>query len=383
MVPGARSGSFITNLSGELAYQSFRPALLPPDPPLLFDGPLSERVGSANRHLAELDAMSRFIPSVDLFISSYVRKEALMSSQIEGAQCTLDDVLDPESEGSANADVAEVVNYVRAMRSTIEDLSGLPLCNHLLRRAHAVLMRGVRGEDKTPGEFRRSQNWVGPAGCTLREARYVPPNVEDMYEAMGRLETYLNSGDANDPIVRAALIHYQFETIHPFLDGNGRVGRLLILLFLMQEGLLHKPVLYPSYFLKRNQWEYYDRMTRVRETGDYEQWVGFFVEAVDAAAVDASQAIGSLVELHDANLGKIAKTGRALKSTERVFTYLEQQPIIDIGRTARALGVSYNTVSGAVRRLEALDIVTERTNAQRNRVFAYDDYLAVLRRGTE
>lgn len=383
MVTNPRSGSLVSNLSGELAYKSFRPTPLPPDPPLTFDGPLSVRIGGANRHLAELDAAARLIPSVDLFISSYVRKEALMSSQIEGTQCTLDDVLDPDAETSANVDVSDVVNYVRAMHAAIEGLSGLPLCNRLLRQAHAVLMQGVRGEEKTPGEMRRSQNWVGPAGCTLREARFVPPNVEDMRAAMGQLETYLNRKDANDSLVRAALIHYQFETIHPFLDGNGRVGRLLILLFLMNEGLLHKPVLYPSYFLKRNQWEYYDRMTRVRETGDYEQWVGFFIEAIDASAVDALKAIDELTKLHDAHVAKIAGLGRARGSAERIFAYLEAHPIINIGRTAQDLGMSYNAVSHALQKLAALGIVEERTNARRNRVFAYEGYLAILRRGTD
>ena len=383
MITNPRSGAPVSNLDGDMAYQSFRPSPLPPNPPLRIEGPLAQRIGSANRHLAELDVAAHLIPSVDLFVSSYVRKEALMSSQIEGTQCTLDDVLDPEAETSANADVSEVVNYVSAMHAAIEGLSGLPLCNRLLRQAHEVLMQGVRGEDKTPGEMRRSQNWVGPAGCTLREARYVPPNVEDMREAMGQLEIYLNSPDANDPLVRAALIHYQFETIHPFLDGNGRVGRLLILLFLMNEGLLHKPVLYPSYFLKRNQWEYYDRMTRVRETGDYEQWVSFFIEAIDAAAMDAMRAINELTALREQHLAQIAGLGRARESAERLYAYLEAHPIIDIGRTAKALDASYNTVANAVKRLESLGIVQERTNAHRNRVFAYEDCLEILRRGTE
>lgn len=377
-----RAGHYISNMTGEAAYQSFCPAPLPPKPALDISDDILRLLIEASRNLQKLDMASQLIPSTELFVSMYVRKEALLSSQIEGTQCTLEDVLDPELDINTNLDVADVINYVKATQYALEQLEKLPICNRLLRSIHAVLMEGVRGQEKNPGEFRRSQNWIGPAGCSLKNARYIPPNVEDMKAAMSKLEKYINENQEYDPLVQAALIHYQFETIHPFLDGNGRIGRLLILLYLMEQKLLSKPVIYVSYFLKKNQIEYYDRISEVRRSGSYEQWVRFFLEAVSAAAVDAMESIEQLSALHDQNLNLIPKATRSKDNVRAVFVYLEQHPIIDIKHTASALGVSYNTVSAAVKKLIALDILRETTNAARNRVFAYEKYLAILRDGT-
>lgn len=377
-----RAGHYISNMTGEAAYQSFCPAPLPPKPALDISDDILRLLIEASRNLQKLDVASQLIPSTELFVSMYVRKEALLSSQIEGTQCTLEDVLDPELDINTNLDVADVINYVKATQYALEQLEKLPICNRLLRSIHAVLMEGVRGQEKNPGEFRRSQNWIGPAGCSLKNARYIPPNVEDMKAAMSKLEKYINENQEYDPLVQAALIHYQFETIHPFLDGNGRIGRLLILLYLMEQKLLSKPVIYVSYFLKKNQIEYYDRISEVRRSGSYEQWVRFFLEAVSAAAVDAMESIEQLSALHDQNLKLIPKATRSKDNVRAVFVYLEQHPIIDIKHTASALGVSYNTVSAAVKKLIALDILRETTNAARNRVFAYEKYLAILRDGT-
>lgn len=377
-----RAGHYISNMTGEAAYQSFCPAPLPPKPALDISDDILRLLIEASRNLQKLDVASQLIPSTELFVSMYVRKEALLSSQIEGTQCTLEDVLDPELDINTNLDVADVINYVKATQYALEQLERLPICNRLLRSIHAVLMEGVRGQEKNPGEFRRSQNWIGPAGCSLKNARYIPPNVEDMKASMSTLEKYINENQEYDPLVQAALIHYQFETIHPFLDGNGRIGRLLILLYLMEQKLLSKPVIYVSYFLKRNQIEYYDRISEVRRSGNYEQWVRFFLEAVSAAAVDAMESIEQLSALHDQNLKLIPKATRSKDNVRAVFGYLEQHPIIDIKHTATALGVSYNTVSTAVKKLIELDILRETTNAARNRVFAYEKYLAILRNGT-
>lgn len=305
-----------------------------------------------------------------------------MSSQMEGTQCTLEDILDPEADISTNVDVSDVVNYVKAAQYALERLHTLPICNRLLCEVHAILMEGVRGQDKNPGEFRRSQNWIGPKGCTLKDARYIPPNVEDMQIAVSALEKYINLSEDYDPLIQAALIHYQFETIHPFLDGNGRIGRLLILLYLMEKQLLTKPVIYVSYFLKKNQVEYYDRISEVRRSGNYEQWVKFFLEAVNSAAHDAAQSIALLSKLHDENLESLPKSNRSKNNIRLVFDYLEQHPIIDIKRTALALGISYNTVSSVVKKLVQIDILKETTNATRNRVFSYEKYLQILRQGT-
>ncbi|MCR5686827.1 MAG: Fic family protein [Lachnospiraceae bacterium] len=377
-----RSGELVTNLSGEAAYQSFRPSPLPPNPELIINSDIVKKLVEANRDLVRLDTAAKFIPNVELFISMYVRKEALISSQIEGTQCTLDDVLDPGVDVNANLNVGDVINYVRACSYAIGRLDKLPLCNRLLREIHHELLAGVRGQENNPGEFRRSQNWIGAANCTLKEARYVPPNVEDMNAAMTDLEKYMNKGDDYDPLIRIALIHYQFETIHPFLDGNGRVGRLMILLYLIELRIISKPIIYISYFLKKNQIEYYDRISEVRRSGNYEQWVGFFLEAVSAAAKDSLATVEKLSALHECNVEKLPVTARKNDNVRRVFDYIEQYPIIDIKRTATDLGVSYNTVSAAVGKLVQASILKETTNALRNRVFSYEEYLNILRKDT-
>lgn len=376
-----RSGDYITNMSGEMAYRSFRPAVLPPEPPLDLNGEIVKTLSEANRRLAELDTVSRLIPSVDLFVSMYVRKEALLTSQIEGTQCTLDDILDPASPENVNADVSEVINYIQAAQYALQRVEKLPLCSRLLKETHAILLAEVRGQEKNPGEFRRSQNWIGPQNCALKDARFIPPNVEDMIAAMSELEKYLHSESRLDPLIDAALIHYQFETIHPFLDGNGRIGRLLILLYLMEKGMLHKPVIYISYFLKIHQIEYYDRITEVRRSGNYEQWIRFFLEAVVAAAADALDSIKRLSALHDANVERVSAM-RAKANAGTLFAYLEQHPIIDIRNTAKELQLSYNTVAALVKKFVEVGLLIEKTNAKRNRVFAYEEYLAILRSGT-
>ena len=377
-----RAGEYITNMSGDAAYKSFRPSALPPMPPLDLKSDITQLLIEANAWLAKLNSAAVHIASADLFVSMYVRKEALMTSQLEGTQCTLDDILDPKMDTNANLDVADVVNYVSAAQYALDRLHTLPLCSRLLRETHERLMTGVRGQDKNPGEFRRSQNWIGPQGSTLKNARYIPPNVEDMVSAMSDLEKYINDSTEYDVLVRAALIHYQFETIHPFLDGNGRIGRLLILLYLMEQKLLDKPVIYVSLFLKRNQREYYDRISEVRRSGDYEQWVRFFLEAVREAAVDSVDTIEQLSALHDRNLAALPVSGRTHDNLRRLFDYLEQHPIIDIGRTAQALGVSFNTAQTAVNKLQELGILRKVNDRSRNRVFAYVEYLDILRKDT-
>ena len=378
-----RAGCFVTNLSGEMAYQSFRPNLLPPEPPIEMSGELIAKLVDANKKLAALDGLSSRIPNMDLFVSMYVRKEALLSSQIEGTQCTLDDILNPFAEENTNLNVSDVVNYIRAEEFAIERLQTLPLCNRLIKETHAVLMEGVRGQEKSPGEFRYSQNWIGGQGSTLRNARYIPPNPEDMINAMSDLEKYMNREDTLDPLIQAALIHYQFETTHPFLDGNGRVGRLLITLFLMEKKILSTPSLYISYFLKMNRVEYYDRMTQVRKTGDYEQWVLFFLQALSDSAEDAIQTIDRLTEIHNRNAQKFDDlTKRQRTNALRLLLYLEKNPIIDIQKTASALELSYNTVAKNVAFFVDKGILQQTEKAGKAKIYAYTDYLAVLRKDT-
>lgn len=374
-----RSGEYVSNLSGEAAYKSFRPSPLPPE--IEMDAEMIELLTSATKSLSALDTMSTYIPNMNLFVSMYVRKEALLSSQIEGTQATLEDVLDPMVEKNANQNVADVINYIKATEFALERIKTLPLCSRLIKETHEVLLGGVRGEEKNPGEFRISQNWIGAQGSSLKNARYIPPNVEDMTVAISDLEKYINSDDSLDVLIQAALIHYQFETIHPFLDGNGRVGRLLITLFLMEKKALNSPALYISYYLKKNRIEYYDRMSEVRNKDNYEQWIKFFLRAIAESSDEAVDTIKKLSELHNKNVELISNM-KASKSAHIIFSYLENNPIIDIRKTAEELGMSFNTVSGTVKRFEENGILKQANNASRNRVFAYEDYLEILRKDT-
>ena len=378
-----RAGTLVGNLSGEMAYESFRPAPLPPNPPIEVSGELLTKLIDANKKIATLEGLSSRIPNMGLFVSMYVRKEALLSSQIEGTQCTLEDILNPLIEENTNRDVSDVVNYIRATEFALERLKTLPLCNRLIKETHAVLLESVRGQEKNPGEFRYSQNWIGGQGSTLKNARYIPPNPEDMLTAMSDLEKYINSDDTLDPLIQAALIHYQFETTHPFLDGNGRVGRLLITLFLMEKDILSTPALYISYYLKMNRIEYYDRMTQVRRTGDYEQWISFFLQAFADSAEDAIHTIDRLTALHDKSTKLFdSLTKRQRTSVLKVFSYLESNPIIDIQKTATTLEMSYNTVSKVVSILIKDGILKQTDKSGKAKIYSYTEYLDILRKDT-
>lgn len=377
-----RAGEYKKNLSGNTQYNSYDPRPLPPKPSLAMEEDFIALLVKANRMLGMLEALSNRIPNIDLFVSMYVRKEALLSSQIEGTQATLEDILDPAIEENTNRNIADVINYIKAMTYASERMQELPLCNRLLRETHAVLMENVRGGEKDPGEFRRSQNWIGPQGSTLKTAVYIPPNPEGMQRSMSEWEAFINSEDEIDPLIKVALIHYQFETIHPFLDGNGRIGRLIIPLFLKEKQLLTHPTLYISYFLKRNRIEYYDRMMEVRLKGNFEQWVQFFLKAVAESSQDAIQTIDLLLELHERDLTKVMESKKSLKSTVQVFEYVKRNPIIDIKKTSAEIGVVFNTVAKAVNNLMDIGILKQTENSRRNRCFAYDEYLGILRKDT-
>lgn len=378
-----RAGRLIKNLSGENAYYSFYPSPLPPVPGIEIDTEMLGLLTDAHRKLAVLDSLSNRIPDINLFISMYVRKEALVSSQIEGTQCTLDDVLNPEIDENANADVSDVVNYVRAINYAVKQLEELPLCNRLIRQVHKVLMNSVRGSDKTPGEFRNSQNWIGGAGSTLRNARYIPPNTLDMAECMSDFENYINFDDETDDLIKTALLHYQFETIHPFLDGNGRVGRLLITLFLMSAGLISSPALYLSCYLKSNRIEYYDRMSEVRKSGNYEQWVKFFLRGVAETALDATETVYALNKLHTENAEKLAGVPtRSKDNVLKLFEYIERNPIIETVKTAAALGLSRNGTANYISLFCEKGILKHTAKSGKSLIYSYEDYLEILRKST-
>ena len=378
-----RAGKYINNLSDDMSYQSFKPAQLPPVPSLTLNNEIVFKLVEASKNLTLLDALASFVPNINLLVSMYVRKEALLSSQIEGTQCTLDDIFDPLIEENTNQNVSDVVNYIKATEYALDRLNTLPLCNRLIKEAHRILMEGVRGQEKSPGEFRYSQNWIGGQNSNIKTARYIPPNVLDMQEAMSDLEKYINSDDSLDPLIQAALIHYQFETIHPFLDGNGRIGRLLITLFLIEKKVISCPSLYISYFLKMNRIEYYDRMSQVRKTGDYEQWVLFFLQALADSSSDAIDTIDKLTKLHNNNINILDDISPRQKTNVlKVFNYLEKNPIIDIQKTTNALSLSYNTVAKAVLLLADKGILRQSAKSGKAKIYSYFDYLDILRKDT-
>lgn len=386
MIDKTRAGILKKNLHGDMAYKSFCPSDLPPTPPIEINDKILDLLIDAHKTLAILDDRGKNIPDMNLFVSIYVQKEALLSSQIEGTQATLEDIFDPSNESNINADVSDVINYVKATNYAIERLKTLPLCNRLLLETHEILLSGVRGTEKNPGEFRNSQNWIGGQGSSLKTARYIPPNVEDMHHGLSELEKYMNLDESYDVLVSAALIHYQFETIHPFLDGNGRIGRLLIVLFLLEKEVLHTPALYLSYYLKENRTEYYDRMTRVRETGDYEQWVRFFLEGIIISAKSALITAEILIEIKENDMLKVLKasfTKRTQETVLSIFEYTLSHPLIDISTTADKLKLSYNTVKKGIDNLEKLGILKQINKHKRNKIYYYENYLNILKEGTE
>ena len=381
-----RAGTLKKQLSGEMAYFSFYPSKLPPNPPIDVDSEIIDKLINAHRVLAILDDRATNIPNIDLFISMYVQKAALLSSQIEGTQATLEDIFNPNIDENINAEVDDVVNYIKAAKYAIKRLETLPLCNKFLLETHKILLSGVRGKEKNPGEFRKSQNWIGGAGATIKTARYIPPDVLSMKESLSDLEKYINAEAELDDLIRIALIHYQFESIHPFLDGNGRIGRLLIVLYLLEKKVIKTPSLYLSFYLKEHRIEYYDRMSAIRETGDYEQWIKFFLKGIYASGKSAIETANELIALRDKNIRKLENenyTKRTLETMMKVFHYLEAHPIIDIGKTAEDLSIAYNTVSSAVNRFEKLGILHLVKKQGRNKVYSYKEYIDILRDGTE
>lgn len=378
-----RQGEFTNNLSGELSYKSFKPSDLPPNPNIEIDEDMLGLISEASRILGKLDQKSDEIPNKELYISMYIRKEALLSSQIEGTQATLDDIFDPNIDTNVNLEVTDVINYIKASIYSNELIQTLPLSSRFLKNIHDVLLDGVRGEDKNPGEFRKTQNWIGPQGGSLKNAKFIPPNVSDMNDAMSKLENYIHYDESNH-LIKIALAHYQFETIHPFLDGNGRVGRLLIGLMLKEYKLLKSDILYISYYFKRNRIEYYDRLMDVRLKGHYEQWIKFFFNGIIEAGKNSLECINLLVSLNEKNAKLIDdKVSSSKKTILEVFRYIQSNPIINITETSKKIGKAYNTTAAAIKKLQDLEILTIANEQDRNKVYIYEEYLAILREGTE
>jgi len=381
------TGNYITiSRIGDEECRAFVPYPLPPKPPLEIDGDLQDLIDRALLALGRLDTIATLLPDPSLFLYMYVRKEAVLSSQIEGTQSSFSDLLLFESEEAPGVpldDVQEVSNYVAAMTHGLERLrGGFPLSLRLFREIHRVLLSTGRGSEREPGDFRRSQNWVG--GTRPGNAAFVPPPASSIADCMGDLEKFLHGQPERTPLlVKAALAHVQFETIHPFLDGNGRLGRLLVTFLLCAEGALNEPMLYLSLYFKNRREKYYDLLQGVRMDGDWEAWLRFFVEGVKETSELAVGTVRRLLGLFEADRKRIQSTGRALGSTLRVHQSLQKSPIATIGKVSRLTGLTVATVNASLRRLEELGIVGELTGRERSRRFGYLKYISILNEGTE
>jgi len=377
-----RSGKYISQMG---RYKAFVPSALPPHPPIKMEGELQDLLEEAKLLLARFDGIGHAVPSDDFFIFMYVRKEALLSAQIEGTQASLEDVFEFEkgSEVDNIKDVEEVVNYIKALNYGIKNLKKLPMSLRLIKDLHKIILKGVRGASKAPGEFRKTQNWIGPAGCTLKDATFVPPSVQDAVKAMSDLELYMHQDSELPKLVDCALIHYQFETIHPFLDGNGRLGRLLITFYLYWKGILSKPLLYLSYYLKKNRQEYYDRLGMVRKGGDYEQWIKFFLKGIieiSKLGFEDSKKILTLRKKHmDILLKKKVSSSYAAIFLDRLF----YTPYVTAKDVQAYFDISYPAASSLISTFESIGILKEITGKKRGKRFAYKKYLDILAEGTK
>ena len=374
--PPTRAGRYITQPAG---YKAFIPFPLPPKPPIIWDTELQQLLSQADMALGRLDGIATILPNPDLFVAQYVRKEAVLSSQIEGTQATLLDIFDYESTGEMAKDVDEVVNYIRAMNKGLERLKTLPVSLRLIKEIHEELLKGVRGEHRTPGEFRTSQNWIGPSGSTMHNAVFIPPPPHDMQTALGDLEKFIHKKDDLPILVKNALIHGQFETIHPFLDGNGRVGRLLITFLLVHNDILKQPLLYVSYYFKQNRQEYYDRLNNIRNKGDWEGWLKFFLRGVYEISKQSTEAAQKILTLQERDRARIVHSPNGLELLNHLF----MNPLITTHEIRRLTGISHATAGRLVKQMIKLGILNEITGYARNRKFLYKDYFDILKEGVE
>ncbi|MCY4110693.1 MAG: Fic family protein [Chloroflexi bacterium] len=374
-----RAGRYVAQPQG---YRAFMPSPLPPEPPVQLDGGLQALLSQADQALGRLDGSIQTLPDPDLFVFMYVRKEAVLSSQIEGTQSSLQDVLAAEAQirsPDRPRDVDEVINYVTAMNHGLDRLQTLPISVRLIREIHAWLLEGVRGSRLQPGELRRRQNWIGPTGCTLNEATFVPPPHRVVPNALGALEAFIHSPSELPVLIQIGLIHAQFETIHPFLDGNGRVGRLLITFLLCQRGILGEPVLYLSHFFRQHRGEYYDRLQAVRDRGDWEGWLAFFLRGAAAVSSEAAETVRRILTLREEHRALVTeRLGRAAADGHRVLGRLYRQPFLTVADVPPITGTNYPAANRLVARLVRIGVLEEITESRRNRVFRYGPYLQAL-----
>ena len=374
-----RAGRFIRQPSG---YRSFIPKKLPPEPELEMDAEMIRLLSDADRKLGRLDGVTQILPNPDLFVGMYVSKEAVLSSQIEGTQASMIDLLEASEVDTTITPVSEVVNYVSAMNYGLERMNDIPLSLRLIREIHAYLLQKGRGSASNPGEFRTTQNWIGPAGCNLNTATFVPPAVPDMLEALGELEKFFYDESDIPALIKIGLIHAQFETIHPFLDGNGRMGRLLITFWLCQQRILSEPLLYLSYYFKLNRQEYYDRLMNVRTKGQWEEWIKFFLRGVAIVADEATTSAKEILALKTRHQEELYSEGNtnAVNLLEKLFYH----PVITKKQVTELLRVTYPTASALVEDFLNRKILADlNPTRQRNKRYVFSEYLAILQKGTE
>lgn len=382
-----RAGTFTAVTSGIDGYAAFIPRALPPNPPLVFDGAIQQLLDRANQALGRLDGMTVLLPDPDMLLYTYVRKEAVLSSQIEGTQSSLSDLLLYENDATPGVpmeDVRETSNYLAAMRHGLDAIDGqrLPISSRLLREIHTILLHEARGGEKARGDFRRVQNWLG--GTRPQNARFVPPPANVVPDAMSDLERFIHDDELALPLlVKAALAHAQFETIHPFLDGNGRVGRLLITLLLCAEGVLDRPLLYLSLYFKRHRDIYYDRLQRIRTHGEWEPWLRFFLDGVIEVAQETTQTTRDVVQMVERDRQTVSGLGRAASSASQLYEQAIQRVVLTSKLARQTTGLSSPAVQSGLRRLEEAGILREITGLQRGKVYVYDQYLMLLNAGTE
>jgi len=379
----SRAGTFVKQPAG---YMAFIPKPLPPTPPLEYDSELRFALSEADRAVAKLGVLTEFLPNPDLFIAMYVKKEALLSSQIEGTEASLEGVLEFEADlkPKDNIDeIKEVINYIKAMNYGMEKVKRSHISLELIKEMHRVLIQGTRGSRRGLGEFRRSQNWVGPPGAALLDATFVPPPPDIVVVAMTELEQFVHAENETPPLVKAGLIHAQFETIHPFLDGNGRIGRLLITLYLFREKILSKPLLYLSFYLKKERTQYYDLLMRIRTEGAWEDWISFFFRGITETSEEAVRAARDIIALKDSIISRLHENRVSSIHAVRLIDLLFDTPLTSVPAVAEKLAVSKQTAHGIVTKFNEMGILKEITGKERYRKYLFEDYVRIIAKGTE
>jgi len=379
-----RAGRYVMQSAG---YRAYIPKSLPPMPPIKYNGELRNLLSEADRALAKLDGIATVLPNTELFIAMYVKKEALLSSQIEGTQASLEGVLRFEANLEPSEDIneiKEVVNYIKAMNYGISRLQDLPMSNRLIKEIHEILIKGTRGTHKTPGEFRKTQNWLGAPGANLLEATFIPPPPDALMDLLFNLEKFIHQKDEIPPLIKISLIHAQFETIHPFLDGNGRVGRLLITFYLYWEKILSRPLLYLSFYLKKNRIEYYDSLMKIRLDGNWEGWIKFFLKGIKEVSEEAANSAKEIIILKDTILKTLFDHKISSIYAVGFLNLLFIKPIITSDeKLIKELKVSKETANQLIKKFEKLKILKEISGKKRYKKYIFSEYINIIKRGTE